>query len=83
VLHGQPDGGLASEGSADRRFALIHTGGRGGANNWLIHLMKHQPGSKAESEAKPNAKQKAEPAAKPNQRHIFDHQPSQYPLKNA
>lgn len=66
VLHGQPDGGLASEGSADRRFALIHTGGRGGANNWLIHLMKHQPGSKAESEAKPNAKQKAEPAAKPN-----------------
>ncbi|MFJ7749832.1 ATP-dependent DNA ligase [Arthrobacter sp. NPDC097144] len=43
VLHGQPDGGLASEGSADRRFALIHTGGKGGANNWLIHLMKHQP----------------------------------------
>ncbi|MCC3268893.1 ATP-dependent DNA ligase [Arthrobacter gengyunqii] len=46
VLHGQPDGGLASEGSADRRFALIHTGGKGGKggdNNWLIHLMKHQP----------------------------------------
>ena len=43
VLHGRPDGGLASEGSSVRRFALIHTGGKGGANNWLIHLMKHQP----------------------------------------
>ena len=49
VLHGAPDGGLASEGSADRRFALIHTGGQGGANNWLIHLMKHQPAAGAEA----------------------------------
>ncbi|WP_146359664.1 ATP-dependent DNA ligase [Arthrobacter yangruifuii] len=45
VLHGQPDGGLAREGAADRRYALIHTGsGEGKANNnWLIHLMKNQP----------------------------------------
>ena len=45
VLHGRPDGGLASEGSAVRRYALIHTGGGGGKseNNWLIHLMKDQP----------------------------------------
>ncbi|MCC9197415.1 ATP-dependent DNA ligase [Arthrobacter sp. zg-Y820] len=62
VLHGQPDGGLASEGSAVRRFALIHTGGQGGANNWLIHLMKHQP--PAETEAAPKtAAQAGEPDA--------------------
>ena len=45
VLHGQPDGGLARDGAADRRYALIHTGSGGdkGNNNWLIHLMKDQP----------------------------------------
>ena len=45
VLHGQPDGGLAGQGAADRRFALIHTGSGGDRadNNWLIHLMKDQP----------------------------------------
>ncbi|MDM7991079.1 ATP-dependent DNA ligase [Arthrobacter sp. zg-Y877] len=45
VLHGQPDGGLARDGAADRRFALIHTGSGGDKanNNWLIHLMKNQP----------------------------------------
>ena len=45
VLHGQPDGGLAREGAADRRYALIHTGSGGekGERNWLIHLMKNQP----------------------------------------
>lgn len=36
VLHGKPDGGLG----ADRRYALIHTGGSGnGKSSWLIHLM--------------------------------------------
>ncbi|MCC3278742.1 ATP-dependent DNA ligase [Arthrobacter sp. zg-Y40] len=55
VLHGQPDGGLAREGAADRRYALIHTGSGGGKgdNNWLIHLMKDQP--------KPGEKGQAEP----------------------
>ncbi|CEA07161.1 Putative DNA ligase-like protein/MT0965 [Arthrobacter saudimassiliensis] len=45
VLHGQPDGGLAGQGSSVRRFALIHTGGgrEQGKDNWLIHLMKDQP----------------------------------------
>ncbi len=40
TLHGQETGGLGET----RRFALIHTGGRGGkgANQWLIHLMKDQ-----------------------------------------
>ncbi|UWX97184.1 ATP-dependent DNA ligase [Arthrobacter zhaoxinii] len=55
VLHGQPDGGLAREGAADRRYALIHTGSGGDKanNNWLIHLMKNQPkpGEKGTPEA--------------------------------
>ena len=68
VLHGQPDGGLASEGSADRRFALIHTGGKGGDNNWLIHLMKHQPAEGAsgtESGLEPAPESGLEPAPEP------------------
>ncbi len=41
TLTGRPDGGLGGV----RRYALIHTGGDGRAeNNWLIHLMKDQPG---------------------------------------
>ncbi|HEY8294611.1 MAG TPA: non-homologous end-joining DNA ligase, partial [Micrococcaceae bacterium] len=41
VLHGTKAAGLG----AARRFALIHTGGEGSAaKNWLIHLMKDQPG---------------------------------------
>ncbi len=37
TLHGSHGGGL----DGDRRFALIHTGGEGKADqNWLIHLMK-------------------------------------------
>ncbi len=37
TLHGSHDGGL----DGDKRFALIHTGGEGKADqNWLIHLMK-------------------------------------------
>ncbi|MBP3042081.1 ATP-dependent DNA ligase [Arthrobacter jiangjiafuii] len=63
VLHGQSDGGLASEGGADRRFALIHTGGRGGANNWLIHLMKHQPAPSAEPAPSPQEAVSAASAA--------------------
>jgi len=40
TLHGQESGGLGDP----RRFALIHTGGKGGRgqNQWLIHLMKDQ-----------------------------------------
>jgi bifunctional non-homologous end joining protein LigD len=47
TLHGRDDGGLARGGSAVRKYALIHTGGKGdsrsGERNWLIHLMKDQP----------------------------------------
>ncbi len=40
TLTGRPDGGLGGV----RKYALIHTGGNGRAeNNWLIHLMKDQP----------------------------------------
>ncbi|MBD8042359.1 ATP-dependent DNA ligase [Arthrobacter sp. Sa2BUA2] len=42
TVHGQPDGGLARDGSAHRRFAFIHTGGEDGKSNWLLHLMKDQ-----------------------------------------
>ncbi|MFC8302732.1 ATP-dependent DNA ligase [Specibacter sp. NPDC057265] len=41
VLHGLPDGGL---GGVPRRYALIHAPGMGAGKNWLIHLMKDQPG---------------------------------------
>lgn len=46
TLQGREDGGLAKGGNAVRRFALIHTGGATDAaeKNWLIHLMKEQPG---------------------------------------
>ena len=36
TLHGSKGGGLGG----DRRFALIHTGGDGSDDNWLIHRMK-------------------------------------------
>jgi len=40
VLHGEKHG--------THRYALIHSGGEGRAeNNWLIHLMKDQPGADA------------------------------------
>ncbi|GAA1490154.1 ATP-dependent DNA ligase [Brachybacterium sacelli] len=53
VFHGREDGGL---GGVPRRFAFLHTGGMGGArktaaakekaaSNWLLHLMKDQPGA--------------------------------------
>ena len=42
VLHGEKHG--------THRYALIHSGGEGRAeNNWLIHLMKEQPGPDAET----------------------------------
>ncbi|KRF09069.1 ATP-dependent DNA ligase [Arthrobacter sp. Soil782] len=46
TLQGREDGGLAKGGNAVRRFALIHTGGStdSAEKNWLIHLMKEQPG---------------------------------------
>lgn len=48
ILHGREDGGLSRDGgpAGPRRYALIHTGGERGENNWLMHLMKDQtPGS--------------------------------------
>ncbi|MCA4134137.1 non-homologous end-joining DNA ligase [Arthrobacter sp. M4] len=41
TLTGQPGGGL----HGIKRFALIHTGGAA-PNQWLIHLMKEQPGGR-------------------------------------
>lgn len=59
TVHGQPDGGLARDGSAARRFAFIHTGANEpGKSNWLLHLMKDQ-GSKTPKTTN------AAPAAKP------------------
>ena len=47
TLHGSHGGGL----EGDRRFALIHTGGDGKADqNWLIHLMK--PADTKDADAK-------------------------------
>ena len=44
VLHGEKHG--------THRYALIHSGGEGRAeNNWLIHLMKDQPGAADDSRA--------------------------------
>ncbi|WP_139006405.1 ATP-dependent DNA ligase [Arthrobacter crystallopoietes] len=48
TLHGKEGGGLSKDGGpeAPRRYALIHTGGEKGENNWLMHLMKDQkPGT--------------------------------------
>ncbi|MHA7244997.1 ATP-dependent DNA ligase [Paeniglutamicibacter antarcticus] len=42
VLHGKADGGL---GGIPRRYALINAPGMGEKKNWLIHLMKEQPGT--------------------------------------
>lgn len=53
VCHGREDGGL---GGVPRRFAFVHTGGMGGKRTsraakekaraqWLLHLMKDQPGA--------------------------------------
>ncbi|GGC78562.1 ATP-dependent DNA ligase [Tersicoccus solisilvae] len=48
VVHGQPDGGL---GGVPRRFAFIHATGMGGdAKNWLLHLMKEQPGGEGHAD---------------------------------
>lgn len=49
VLRPHPGGGL---GGVARRYALIHTGGMGDrpAKNWLLHLMKNQPGGSGPSE---------------------------------
>ncbi len=68
VLHGQPDGGLARDGAADRRYALIHTGSGGdrGNNNWLIHLMKDQPKPGEKGRPEPGGSRDAKPAAGPD-----------------
>ncbi|WP_085477328.1 ATP-dependent DNA ligase [Rathayibacter oskolensis] len=47
VLTGRPDGGLGGE---PRRYALLHTGAKGGKGdekNWLLHLMTGGPGKHA------------------------------------
>jgi bifunctional non-homologous end joining protein LigD len=53
TLHGTAGGGLGG----DRKFALIHTGGSGKADqNWLIHLMKtetHKHAGKPDAEKSP------------------------------
>ncbi len=41
VLFGKPDGGL---GGVPRRYALIHASRMGDEKNWLLQLMKDQPG---------------------------------------
>ncbi|UNX53795.1 ATP-dependent DNA ligase [Georgenia sp. TF02-10] len=48
VLTGRPDGGLAEGPGRTARFALIHTGGRGGQEprNWLIHRMADDDGAR-------------------------------------
>ena len=59
VCHGRPDGGL---GGTPRRYAFIHTGGRGSSRksaaaqekaqaNWLLHLMKDQPATEGGTDA--------------------------------
>jgi len=57
VLHGEKHG--------THRYALIHSGGEGRAeNNWLIHLMKEQPGEsndKKPDDAAPVTRQKPAP----------------------
>ncbi|MEH0111225.1 ATP-dependent DNA ligase [Tersicoccus sp. MR15.9] len=59
TVTGQPDGGL---GGVPRRFAFIHATGMGGdAKNWLLHLMKEQPGEDGGDEAQPS-RRAAEPA---------------------
>ncbi|WP_028281394.1 ATP-dependent DNA ligase [Arthrobacter sp. H5] len=66
TVHGRPDGGLARSGNAVRRFALIHTGGATDAaeKNWLMHLMKEQPGQPSPP-AFPPAKEEKLPSVKP------------------
>ncbi|WP_223690867.1 ATP-dependent DNA ligase [Leifsonia poae] len=59
TLHGAEGGGLGGE----RRFALIHTGGEGRADqNWLIHFMKRESGEPSKGAAEP-AKHPAAPGA--------------------
>jgi len=56
VLHGEKHG--------THRYALIHSGGEGRAeNNWLIHLMKEQPGDDARSAAPSGTSDVAAPAS--------------------
>ncbi|MBV1781354.1 ATP-dependent DNA ligase [Paeniglutamicibacter sp. ABSL32-1] len=68
VLHGRPDGGL---GGVPRRFALVNTPGMGDEKNWLLQLMKDQPGQRkqagkeARGTATPPAPAPAAPDAEP------------------
>ncbi|MFZ3452096.1 ATP-dependent DNA ligase [Arthrobacter sp. 7Tela_A1] len=65
TVHGQPDGGLARDGAADRRFAFIHTGGEDGKSNWLLHLMKDQrPAETREAGGGPEPAAKRTPSKK-------------------
>lgn len=71
TLHGTEGGGLGG----DRRFALIHTGGEGKAEqNWLIHLMRDDAAS-GTGAAKAKAKTKAKPKAA-SKTAAADHAPS-------
>ena len=59
TLFGRPDGGLGGV----RKFALIHTGGRGSQadKNWLMHLMATDP----EDEMRPEPPMPPEPVEGP------------------
>ncbi|HZK04478.1 MAG TPA: ATP-dependent DNA ligase [Actinomycetaceae bacterium] len=50
VLTGRPDGGL---GGLPRRYALIKTSGMGDEDNWLLKLMKDQPGDSGPRRSSP------------------------------
>ncbi|OMH34140.1 ATP-dependent DNA ligase [Tersicoccus sp. Bi-70] len=84
VVHGQPDGGL---GGVPRRFAFIHATGMGGdAKNWLLHLMKDQPGdedgqaeSGTTSGAESGTASDTTPARKPKSRSDAPEHPSASP----
>ena len=67
TVHGQPDGGLARNGSADRRFAFIHTGGDEGKSNWLLHLMKDQRPAERSDAPKDTAARKMKGTQSPDE----------------
>lgn len=56
TLTGEPGGGLGGT----KRFALINTG-----QNWLIHLMKEQPGGRRTAKAIPGKPATQEPTPQP------------------
>ncbi len=64
TMHGKEDGGLHG---VPRRVALIHTGGDSpkAERNWLMHLMKEQPGQQPGGPVAAAPASPAEPARRP------------------